>query len=437
MTASSDPFSAIRDGGVAPVIGPGVRAFAAVAEVDGFLLLRRRLGYSVAEAVMLTVAARLGAATPGATLGRIGRASAEFTFRASDRESAVRALSHAALACAEAIDADGIRLFLRVAIGVVDLGDRPMDDASIDLAAAAAIDARREHKPFRIVDVTDPYAAPIDEFLPLRRLPEAMSSGALQVHYQPKLRARSNTVDSAEALLRWHDPATGTVSIEQLVRVAEETGVIRELTEWVIARAVADRATLAASGFPLTLYVNISGRLLPDSEFAARALDMVAGAGGGIGFEITETAVIGDPDRAIQHLHAFSAAGIRIAIDDYGSGLSSLAYLKQLPAHELKIDRLFIKELTESHRDPLLVRSSIDLAHALEMEVTAEGVDNPLALALLRIMGCDLMQGYLISPAISLDELCRFLADTVRLEALTNPVLPGMWANAQSKLIAI
>ena len=147
---------------------------------------------------------------------------------------------------------------------------------------------------------------------------------------------------------------------------------------------------------------------------------------GRIGFEITETAVIGDPDAALANLRDFTQAGIRIAIDDYGSGLSSLAYLKQLPAHELKIDRLFVSGLTDSHRDPLLVRSSIDLAHALEMEVTAEGVDDAMSLSLLRVMGCDLLQGYFISPPLPLDGLTSFLDDASQAERLSGSA-GGQW----------
>ena len=130
---------------------------------------------------------------------------------------------------------------------------------------------------------------------------------------------------------------------------------------------------------------------------------------GRIGLEITETAVIQDPEAALANLRALADAGIRIAIDDYGSGLSSLSYLKQLPASELKIDQMFISGLIDSHRDPLLVRSSIDLAHALDMEVTAEGVDSPAALALLKVMGCDVIQGFLIAQPMRLGELRAFL----------------------------
>ena len=130
-------------------------------------------------------------------------------------------------------------------------------------------------------------------------------------------------------------------------------------------------------------------------------------------------AVIRDPQSAIANLQIFADQGITIAIDDYGAGLSSLAYLKQLPARELKIDKMFVLQLTSSNRDPLIVRSTIDLAHALEMEVTAEGVETQAAMALLSVMGCDMVQGYLISRPVSIEAFRQFLRDDP-LRALEN-----------------
>ncbi|RYD46029.1 MAG: EAL domain-containing protein, partial [Sphingomonadales bacterium] len=157
-------------------------------------------------------------------------------------------------------------------------------------------------------------------------------------------------------------------------------------------------------------------------------------SGAKIGFEITETAVIRDPQSAIGHLKRFADIGIVIAIDDYGAGLSSLAYLKQLPASELKIDKLFVTQLTSSNRDPLIVRSTIDLAHALEMEVTAEGVETPSALALLSVMGCDMVQGYLISRPVGFDAFQKFLDEDGHMNApgTANPFIrpEGFWKRA-------
>jgi EAL domain-containing protein (putative c-di-GMP-specific phosphodiesterase class I) len=252
----------------------------------------------------------------------------------------------------------------------------------------------------------------------MRALPKALKAGEVELHYQPKLDARANIVRSAEALLRWTRPGQGPVAADRFVALAEESGAIRELTEWVIARAIRDQKFLAEQGHAIEISINVSGHLLADRNFAQAAIALAASAPGRIGFEITEAAVLNDPDAALANLHDFSLAGVRIAIGDYGAGPSSLAYLKQLPANELKIDRMFVSGLTESTRDPLLVRSAIDLAHALEMEVTAEGVDDAMALSLLRVMGCDLLQGHFISPPVPVGRLSSFLSDEEQMRRL-------------------
>ena len=193
--------------------------------------------------------------------------------------------------------------------------------------------------------------------------------------------------------------------------MAEETGHIGALTEWVLARALEELSLLRHHGHELSVSVNLSGRLLGDAGFASRMLEMVRGAPGALVFEITETAVIENPEIALRTIERFKAAGIGISIDDYGSGLSSLAYLKQIRADELKIDKAFVLKIDESHRDALLVRSTIDLAHSLGMKVTAEGVETQTALSLLAGMGCDIAQGYLVARPMPLKELLMFLSE--------------------------
>jgi diguanylate cyclase len=240
-------------------------------------------------------------------------------------------------------------------------------------------------------------------------LDAAIVRGQLFLEHQPKLRARTGVIEGVETLVRWRHPERGLIGPNQFISLAEERGEIRRITEWVIRQTIVEQRALAACGHVMPCTVNLSAFLLADRDFATWALDTIRGASGPIGLEITETAMIADPAGALRNLHLFADAGIRIAIDDYGAGLSSLAYLKQLPAHELKIDRMFVSGLSTSHRDPLLVRSTIDLAHALEMEVTAEGVDTPSSMALLRVMGCDLMQGFLIAKPMPLGELRAWL----------------------------
>ncbi|WP_374944534.1 EAL domain-containing protein [Sphingomonas sp.] len=394
------------------------RGFVAVMEIDRFAALRQRIGYALANALIRDLAERLRTTLNGCQLGRVGRTSVEFAFDAASVESAGDTLRRLVAALEQPFTIDGYTFDLSLAVGAVDAGDQVVDDRQLDRAAAALLIAQERHEKVRIVDFADQPASDIDQLVIMRELPGAMRNGEISLYYQPKLRARTDTIDSAEALLRWHHPEFGLLRTDKVIELAEATGAIRDLTFWVIDRALADRARLADGGRAITIFVNISGILLPDTGFADWALARLADAGGTIGFEITETAVIHDPQVAIANLQRFAAAGIKIAIDDYGSGLSSLAYLKQLPADELKIDRMFVSGLTESHRDPLLVRSSIDLAHALEMEVTAEGVDDPISLSLLRIMGCDMMQGYLISPPLPLEALAKFLHDDAHLSPL-------------------
>lgn len=182
-------------------------------------------------------------------------------------------------------------------------------------------------------------------------------------------------------MFRWEEGLGRSYSTQQIIEAAEASCAIRELTLWTLKRAISDQLVLIDNGLDVTLDVNMSGRLLSESEFTLQAIEIIKSAPGRIGIEITETAVIEHPVRALANLELYASAGAPIAIDDYGMGLSSLSYLKRIPAQELKIDREYIKDLTHSNRDPMIVRSTIDLAHALDLKVTAEGVDDPMKLA--------------------------------------------------------
>jgi len=261
-----------------------------------------------------------------------------------------------------------------------------------------------------------------------RELAKSLERDELFMQYQPKLNVRKQCISSAEALVRWHHPQRGVVLPGDFIMVAEQSNQIAALTLWSIRRAIADQQVMRQRGHDLRLFINISGQLLTDTAFVRAACALVGDCDASLGFEVTETSVIRDPQSAIANLQLFADFGIVIAIDDYGAGLSSLAYLKQLPARELKIDKLFVTQLTSSNRDPLIVRSTIDLAHALEMEVVAEGVETHPAMALLTVMGCDMIQGFLISRPIGLDALCAFLSEDRSDDAFARPSFAGLLA---------
>lgn len=382
--------------------------YCAVVVVQQFDDARAALGYGAAERLMAAWAARVEAAIPGALLGRVGRNAIELSFGAADIEDSARLLADAIARFDAPLEHEGMRLRFSAAAGYTPLPDRMIDDASIDRAtAAAALASRRaERIAFQPVDTV---AGSTDSFEIARAIYAAIELDELRSSYQPKLHCRHDRVDAVEALTRFPSLALSNVSVERVFSIAERIGAVEALTDWLVERVIADRLILADASIAPVVDVNLSGRLLSDRGYTDRLALRIAGRG--IGIEITETAVLTDPAEAIRNVNLLAEAGIRVAIDDYGSGFSSLAYLKDLPAHELKIDRMFIKGLTTSHRDPLLVRSTIDLAHALDMEVTAEGVDDPLSLSLLRVMGCDQVQGFLVARPMERAALAAWLAD--------------------------
>lgn len=241
----------------------------------------------------------------------------------------------------------------------------------------------------------------------MSELRQGLKAGQLALHYQPK-RAANGQIDGVEALMRWNHPTRGPIRPDIFILAAEETGAIRELTEWTVAQALADSAALRHAGHAQRISINVSGRVLTDLAFREFVLAATHGRTHELCLEVTETAVIENPQAAVEAVAAFRRAGLAISIDDYGVGLSSLSYLKILDADELKLDRS-IATAVAAERDRLILRSTIELAHGLGMAVVAEGVEDAAVEAVLLNLGCDLIQGYLVSRPLPLSDLGRFL----------------------------
>ncbi|MEN2785204.1 EAL domain-containing protein [Sphingomonas qilianensis] len=384
--------------------------FLGLAELSNFDALRRRIGRAQVAQMVAEVVGRIAAALPAARLQVIGRASIEIAFDGDALAEAQDAVDQLGRLFAVPVEVAGEphTVTMLFAVASAPLG-HTAEVRLIEEAESTMEQARIEQRSVvRDLSVGSPA---FDKLTLARELGEAIANREMFLHYQPKVHVRRREIASAEALVRWQHPTRGLVYPGDFIPLAEEIRQIGPLTLWTLERVIADQNIIAADGHDLTIFINISGQLLGDAAFVDRACALVRAGEAKIGFEITETSVIRDPQVAIAHLQIFADVGITIAIDDYGAGLSSLAYLKQLPARELKIDKLFVMQLTSSHRDPLIVRSTIDLAHALEMEVTAEGVETQAALALLTVMGCDMVQGYLISRPIAIDAFRKFLLE--------------------------
>jgi EAL domain-containing protein (putative c-di-GMP-specific phosphodiesterase class I) len=368
---------------------------------------------------VLDVADRISELCPDVRIFTAGRALIEIGFEREAPEVGAAEVDRIRKALARPFDLDGEPYRLQMDFGVAAAPFEDCDDVRLIEAAESALDRARIEKRVVMVDLSRTDHA-FDRLTLMRELPRAIVAGEMFLQYQPKVHVRRQEITSAEALIRWQHPQRGLILPGDFISIAEEAGEIGPLTIWTLRQVITDQKRLAAEGYDLTLFLNISGMLLADAAFVEEACAIVSASGAKLGFEITETAVIREPDRAIRHLQRFADIGVQLAIDDYGAGLSSLAYLKQLPATELKIDKMFVMQLTSSNRDPLIVRSTIDLAHALEMEVTAEGVETPSALALLGVMGCDMVQGYLLSRPLGYDAFRKYLADEAHLANSVN-----------------
>ncbi len=304
---------------------------------------------------------------------------------------------------------DDQSLDVMVSLGVYHVASgRPAPDEMIERAVIALDQARAGKTGIALFDPRI-YSELADTLLLTDQLYAALQSKALQVYYQPKFNYREGRITGAEALVRWNHAERGFVSPQRFVAIAEETGAIRDLTQQVLQTCLADQARLKALGHDLEFSINYSGRLLSDEDFNARTLAWCDEASGRVCLEITETAVIEDPRIGLAAINSFVDHGMDISIDDFGTGLSSLAYLKQIPAQELKIDRSFIMEIESGQRDALLVRSTIDMAHGLGMTVCAEGVETAASFTLLQAMGCDMAQGYGIARPMPFDQLVPYL----------------------------
>lgn len=283
---------------------------------------------------------------------------------------------------------------------------------NVECALAAVSLARASGQPYEWYRGADPVARrQVSLMGDLRR---AMAEGEVTVAYQPKIDLRSGEIHHVEALVRWDHPVDGPIPPDRFIPLAESTGVVSELTEFVLDRAVSDCARWKALGWSLCVAVNVSAADLADARFAERVKNVLARHGVDphrLGLEVTESAIIRSAANAIKVLEDLRAFGIRLSVDDYGTGQSTLSYLKDLPVHELKIDKAFVSSMSRDDGDRIMVRSTIDMAHELGLQVVAEGIEDGQTLALLRSFGCDFAQGYFLGKAMPFDDLSQRLGE--------------------------
>ncbi|MCG8667876.1 MAG: EAL domain-containing protein [Pseudomonadales bacterium] len=246
-------------------------------------------------------------------------------------------------------------------------------------------------------------------------LKRAVESDALQVYLQPQLDSKTRSIVSAEALLRWFHPTHGFVPPDEFIKLAENSGVIKPLTRWVILHAVKALQTLHKQGYLISLSINVSPQNLEEPDLTTYIVETLASHNIDptyLTFEMTETAMLANPDLASNVLNQWNKMGLATAIDDFGTGYSSLSHLKRLPMKELKIDRSFIKDMLTNEEDRHIVQATLTIGHSLGMRVVAEGVEDEPLLEQLTQMQCDIIQGYHLTAPLCLEDFIGWLQTT-------------------------
>lgn len=371
------------------------------------------LGHEVGDQVLCDVARRFKSVARSGFVARLG--GDEFTLvleqvAPSDDTVEIARVLHESLR--EPIGAAGIAVDVGVSIGIARYPEDASDPATLLRHADVAMYvAKRRQTDFEIYDPTNDRNN-VRRLAMVGELRSAIANGQLRLHYQPQINFRTNRCENVEALMRWPHPEYGFVSPAEFIVLAESTDLIRPLTQWTIACALSQWAQWRNSGLQARIAVNLSARLLQDADFAAVLQRMLAThcvPGEALELEITESAMLYDSERALRVIRDIHQLGVALSIDDFGTGFSSLAYLRVLPVHAVKLDRSFVTHLHERADDRSIVNSTVRMAHELGLQVVAEGVETEWTAQYLAQADYDFGQGYRYSPALPAEECRRWI----------------------------
>jgi diguanylate cyclase (GGDEF)-like protein len=384
--------------------------------VNRFKDINDALGRDRGDQLLRQIAERLRSVVRASdTLARPG--GDEFAvLAATSQEEDVEAVLRKLCAAFDAqFPLEELRIDVRAAAGVALAPRDGSDYDTLMQRADIAMDTAKEHK--RDWCLYDPGMTRSGGSRSLRllaHLRQSLRTRSLLLYYQPKVRAADHGPVSAEALVRLQHPEFGLVPPDEFIQLAEQHGLMRELSREVLRMAVEQAVAWHAAGRPLSVAVNLSTTTLLDEELPSFVEELVSGSAlppERLTFEVTESALLRDPDRALGILRRLAVHGSAISIDDFGTGYSSLAYLKKMPASELKIDKTFVFEMANSPKDAAIVRATIDLAHALGLKVVAEGVETEATARTLAALGCDWLQGYLFARPLAPEAFEAWLAE--------------------------
>jgi diguanylate cyclase (GGDEF)-like protein len=407
--------------------GIGVGSFALLfIDLDRFCQINDSLGQEVGDQVLQSVAQRIQACLRGDdVLARLGGDQFVALVHAADANSAEATARRVLNAVAQPSRLDDAQFTLTCSIGIslAPSHGNQLDELLRHAEGAMRVVKSKGRAHCRLHQAR----AEVDRRAHMKldhAMRQALVSGRFRLHYQPQVDLGSGRVVGAEALLRWRDPEMGDVSPGHFIPVAEDSGFIVAIGDWVLGQAVRQAALWHSRGLRMPIAINVSALQFQQAHFVDRVASVLAVAGLPaqlLELELTESILVHDADEALQRLHALAKLGLQLSIDDFGTGYSSLSYLKRFPINKLKIDRSFVSGLPADDSDAGIVRAILQMASALDMRVIAEGVETHAQRDFLQHAGCDEFQGFLFAPALDVLSFERRLSASDHVPPVTRP----------------
>ncbi|MFH8786462.1 putative bifunctional diguanylate cyclase/phosphodiesterase [Streptomyces roseoverticillatus] len=391
----------------------GTRSALVLIDLDRFRSVNDTLGHLAGDRLLLQIAERLRLALPrDAEAARLGGDEFAVLLPTADSLTGAQRVARSLVAAlGSPLDLDGLTLVLEASAGVAVYPDHALDaEGLLRRADVAMYQAKRDRSGVEVYEARRDGNTP-DRLGLLGDLRRALDAGDVELHYQPKV-GFDGHVEGLEALVRWVHPERGRVSPDEFIAIAESSGLMPRLTEYVLETALGQVAKWRAMGLEVPVAVNVSPRDVHTPGFAGSVAARLARHGvpaGALQLEITEHVLLEDPQRAADTLAGLTGHGVKMSLDDFGTGYSSLVHLRRLPVSELKIDRSFVARLAIDNEDAEIVRCTLDLAHSLGLLVVAEGVEDDETWERLRDLGCDAVQGWLVAAAMPPDETTAWL----------------------------
>jgi diguanylate cyclase (GGDEF)-like protein len=402
-------------------------------DIDRFKEINDTMGHAIGDRVLIELGQRLRTSLDARDmLARFGGDEFVVLIEGRDGEQIVQVAEALCQVAALPIRIDAMELFLDASVGMAVYPEHGLTaEELLRRADIAMYDAKQAHVRMQVYqpgrDAMHLYRLSL-----VNDLRRAIPGGELELHYQPKLNLGSRKASHVEALVRWNHPQHGQIPPDDFIPLAEHSGIIRMLSDWVVHEVIRQCAAWSEQGLEIGIALNLSAMdlscgELPDVLTAYLTKYQVDPAR--IILEVTETAVMRDAVYALEVLNRLRACGVQLAIDDFGTGYSSLSHLKRLPVNELKIDKSFVLTMADDNDDAVIVRSTIELAHNMGLKVVAEGVEDERTLDMLRSYHCDVAQGYLISRPLPLQQATEWLRRS-HMAALAPADLESAWEKA-------